>query len=161
MSIYMKLPDVKGSVQTKHYTGWIEIEDLDFSGLTNPLDMTVGNRMNRSGTRPSFGQIALLKCLDDSSIHLFDAVHSNKVYPSIEFHYVTTGDEPFTYAKTTLSNGAITHYSEVFNKSVGQPRESIHIAYTQIERSFTPRDAQNRASSPMIAGYNLETATKL
>ncbi len=161
MSIYLHIPAIKGSVHNKGYEGWIALQDVEFNGLHNPIDMTVGSAIKRFSTRPSFGQLALIKALDDSSIHLFQAVHSAQVYPTLDIHYVTSGDEPVTYAKTTLTNAALTHYAERFSPTFDEPQEIIHMAYTQIQRAFIPRDSNNRTGSPMITGYDLETASAM
>jgi len=161
MSIYMQIPGVQGNVQAEGYQGWIELNDVDFSGVSNPIRMDVGKAVDRNAGRPSFGQVSLLKTQDGSSIKLYEAAHSNKVFPQAEIHYVTTGSQLFAFAKMKLSNVAVSHYSEKFDSDKSRPDEVVRLTYTQMERTTIPRDSQNQAGSPMISGFDLEQAKQL
>ena len=162
MTIYLNIPGVEGTVSSENHRGYIEIYDADFLGVSTPITMITGRPTDRMNGSPSFGQIAILKKLDKSSYKLFEAVHSAKVYPSIELHYVTLiGGEQTTYAITKLTNAAFTHYSECFSSDTGVPEEHIRIAYTQIQRTYKPRSEIGGFQSPLITGYDLEQAKAL
>ncbi|MCK4869946.1 MAG: type VI secretion system tube protein Hcp [Gammaproteobacteria bacterium] len=160
MGIYLKVPGANGDVTTKGYEGWIELFDVDFGGITNPTKMRIGQSQSRMHTFPAFGQLTIIKQLDKSSVHFFEAAHSGKVFPQLDIHYVSTGNELFTYAKTTLKDASISHYADSFKGQGEMPEELIRLAYTHIERTFVPRDANNKPGSQLVWGYDLVTAQK-
>ena len=55
----------------------------------------------------------------------------------------------------------VTHYSEDYDTSNGDSEETICLSYTSIQRTYTPRDTKNQLSSPLITGFDLETAQKM
>lgn len=161
MSIYMRIPGIKGNVEAKKYAGWIDIDDLEFGGVHNKTSMITGTEMNCFGTVPCFSQVTLLKPMDSSSPYLFQASCPISIFPEVEFHYVYTDAELTAYAKTLLSEVAITHYGERFRSGTGSPWECISLSYTKIERTYIPRNTQNKTTTPITAGYNIETAQRL
>ena len=161
MSIYLKIPDITGDVQAKDYKDWIQIHSVDFAGINNPAQMLIGRRMDRMLDQPQFAEATLLKSLDKSSSGLFAAGTTAKVFSEIEIHYLASGNPPFTYAKLKLINATLTHYSEIHDNGSSYPEEVIRFAYTRIERTYIPRDAKNTTQTPLIAGYDLATASKL
>lgn len=133
---------------------------MEFSGVATPSKMIVGKVMDRSCQAPRFGQVSIIKSMDNSSIALFEAACGGTVFPSIELHYVSTGDNGKQLAKTVLSDAMVTHDSER-HQGEGAPTEVIRLSYSAIERSYTPRDSKNNLGSPVSSGFNLETASAL
>jgi type VI secretion system Hcp family effector len=162
MAIYLKIPDVSGSVTTQGYTGWTEVDDLEFAGVDAPAKMQVGQATDRNSNRPTFGQITILKQQDKTSMALFEAVHSGENFNELEFNYVSSGSSPTTYGKLILKDAMVTHYSDRHNgEAKGMPRELVRFAYNQIQRTFTPRNSDNKLGSPLSTGYDIEKAAKL
>ena len=162
MTIYLKIEGVSGSVTAKNYEGWIAASDVDFAGVGNTTQMEVGRQVDRVNSKPYMGQVAIIKSLDKASAKFFEAAHSAKPFSSVDIAYVTTGDPNFTYAKVTLKNVVVTHYSDQFNARYnGRPSELVCLAYTDMKRSFTPRSSSNGLTSPVVAGYSVEQAQKL
>ena len=122
----------------------------------------VGKNQDRTSSRPSFGEITLIKKADSSSIKLFEAGHSGKVISKVEIDYVSTGNPPTTFSKTSLTNVIISHFSEQHQAEGNSlPIEKVRLNYETIEKTYTPRDASNKAGSPMSSGYNLPQAKQL
>ncbi len=78
----------------------------------------------------------------------------------MDISYVMTGSPNFMFAKLTLKNVVVTHYSDM-NSGTGKPEELIRLAYTQMQRTFVPRDSTGAAGSQSVSGFDVETATKL
>jgi len=159
--IYLKSPNLSGDVTAKGYENCVKIKRCSFAGIENPAHISVGNKLDRTANIPTFGHITLIKLLDNSSSKWFEYAHSNTVIPSLEIHYVTSGDSPQTYAKTVLKNVMVTHYSEDYDTQASHAEETICFSYTGIQRTYTPRDTKNQLSSPLITGFDLEAAQKM
>ncbi len=162
MSIYMKMDGINGNVTTENYQNWIQVEDVSFGGIQNSMNNIVGKSQDRISSRPSFGEITLIKKSDVSSIKLFEAAHSGKVISKVEIDYVSTGNPPTTYSKISLTNVLISHYSEKHQgDGTSLPTERVRLHYETIEKTYTPRDASNKVGSPASSGYNLPQAKQL
>jgi len=159
--IYLKSQNIPGDVTAKGYENCVKIKKCAFEGIENPAHVSVGNKLDRTINIPTFSHITLIKLLDKSSPKWFEFAHSSSIIPSVEIHYVTSGDSPQTYAKTVLKNVMVTHYSEDYDTSNGDSEETICLSYTSIQRTYTPRDTKNQLSSPLITGFDLETAQKM
>ncbi len=160
MSIYCRINEIKGNVTAKGYEGNIDLIDVDFGGIKTSAKMKVGQKMDRMMSSPNFHQVTIIKRLDKSSISFFEHAHSGKVIPQVDILYVTTGDPNFTYSKTTLKEVLISAYND-WHDGENHPTELIRLAYTKIERTFTPRDQNNRPTSPLTTGYDLENAQQI
>jgi type VI secretion system Hcp family effector len=162
MAIYLKIPNVTGNVTTKNYNGWTEVDDLEFAGVEAHARMQVGQAIDRNASRPTFGQVTILKQQDKTSNTLFEAVHSGESIDELEFNYVSAGSTPITYGKLILKDVMVTHFSERHNSEAkSTPRELVRFAYNQIQRTFMPRTSDNKLSSASTTGYDIEKATKL
>ena len=162
MAIYLNIPSTSGNVTTDGFKNWIEVSDIEFSGVSAPVKMHIGNSIDRNSSRPTFGEVTIIKNHDQSSNVLFDAAHSGRSFDQIEFNYASTGSESVVYSKLILSNAMVTHYADRHNhEAQGTPQEIVRFAYTKMQRTLTPRDASNKLGSPNSTGYDLEKATKI
>jgi type VI secretion system secreted protein Hcp len=162
MAIYLKIPSTSGNVTTEGFKNWIEVSDIEFSGVSAPVNMQIGNSINRNSSRPKFGEVTIIKNQDQSSNVLFDAVHSGQSFDQVEFNYTSTGSQSVVYGKLILTNAMVTHYSDSHHGDAqGTPQEIVRFAYTKMQRTVVPRDATNKPGSPNSAGYDLEKATKI
>lgn len=162
MAIYIMFDGISGDVTTQNYQKWCEVSDIDFTGIHHAINNIIGKAEDRITTRPHFGEIALIKESDSSSIHLFEHSYSGKVIPKVEIHFVSTGNPPTAHTKYLLTNVIISHYSERhFNGSNAMPQEKIRLNYETIQKTYIPRNAQNQLGSPLISGFNLPKASAL
>ena len=69
----MKIPGVNGNVNAKGFENWINVDDIEFAGVTKTTKMIVGEGRDCFGGQPKFGQVSLLKSFDNSSCILFSA----------------------------------------------------------------------------------------
>lgn len=157
----MKLPGTSGEVTAKGHEGWIELNKLEFLGISNNVQMRVGKASDRAQGFPGFGKIVIAKQMDKSSITLFQYAHSADIFKEAEINYVTTGNPDVTYAKLILKDVGITHYRHAYAKGDQLPQEIVMLAYSSIQKTFTPRNKDNSLGSPLTTGYDLDTASQI
>ncbi len=160
MAMYMNFDGAKGNATAKGYENWVELNDVEFAGVRASVGMEVGQKMDRFHSKPAFGEVVIGKGLDGASQKLFEAAHSGAVIPSLEIDYVMTGDPNFTYSKLKLTNVAVTHFGDR-NSGNGKPQEVVRLAYTQMSRTYVPRNSAGSAGSQSVSGFDVENATKL
>jgi len=156
MSIFMRVDGVSGNVSAKGYERWIELNSLDFN-VHSQATMPVGRPKDRVKCTPKFSEAQLSKSVDSASNALFQHACVNKVFNKVEIHVCTTDQNLSPIVKYVLHHVMIS----LFHTSVahsGIPTEMVALNFTKIECTYQGRDANNCALSPMVAGYNLETA---
>lgn len=161
MAIYLKVSSLNGNVTTQDYKNWINIHDLDFSGVSRNSHIRLGNVTGRNNNSPHFGEITVVKSVDSSSNAFLDAVTSNHTFSELEFHRVSDSANSTTYGKIILNDVIVTHYSNKQNQSSQRPQELVRFAYTKIQQTVIPIDENNNIGSPDTTGYNIETAEKM
>ena len=78
-----------------------------------------------------------------------------------EFYFVSSGHPNFTYEKIKLSNAIFSHFSLEHDSDSQAPIEFMSLDYTDIERTYIPRDKENNIGNPRTSGYSLTKATSL
>jgi len=159
MAIYMQLSGARGDVGTKGYENWIQLLSLDASinrGVKNP----VGKPRDRTTTNPSFSAFEITKKVDKSSSCLIRSICDANNIPKVLINICTTGVENIPYVKYELNDVLLSHYScSVLGES--DLIETMHLHFAKIQKTYIPRDGNNQAQSPIICGYDLETAQSL
>jgi type VI secretion system secreted protein Hcp len=161
MSIYMKADGITGNVTDSQYKDMIRVNDFHFGGVSNHAKTVVGRDESRINSRPSFGAIWISKPSDTSSINLFQAVHNGESIKFVEFYFVSSGNPNFTYEKIKLSNVIFSHFSLEHDSESQAPIEFMSLDYTDIERTYIPRDKENNIGNPRTSGYSLIKASSL
>ena len=157
MTIYMQIPNVKGNVSADNYTGWIELGAIQF-GASRSLIQTVGKTTDRSSAHPSIKQIEITKQLDKASHELLKNVLVGNSLGTVNIHVCRISNGAvLPYAKYSLEKTMVSNYQEVIG-SDGAPQERITLSFTKLERAYIPMDQGGREQSPLIMGYDLETA---
>jgi type VI secretion system Hcp family effector len=157
----MRLDGISGSSNVHGYENWIKLESVDFCGVNVHITSTPGRQTSRLCGQPSFGEFAILKIADASSVGLFEAVHSGKVLQEVEIDYVNSNNPPAAYIKYVLNNVIVTHYSNQDNGAGQLPIERIRLNYEKIQKTFIPKLANNSAGSPIVTGFDLSTMKKM
>ena len=161
MGIYMKATDMQGNVTAQNFQNWIELESVHFGGISNAVSTKPGNSQNRVSGHPMVGDISIVKSSDSSSIALFEAANGQKVIPSVEIDFVSSGNPAFVYEKLKLTNVLISAHSFEHASEMGKTIEFYTLNSETIERTYIPRTAANTVGNPQISGYNLSTARKM
>lgn len=161
MAIYLKSPDVKGSVSTQGFEGWVDLRSFQFAGISQYVQQRSGNMAERLGGGLSFGYIYLQKTPDQTTPYWFSCAHSSKVIPNIEIDFVLAGNPPFAYEKISLTNVVVSHFSQEYGAGEVLATELLTFAFDSVELAYVPRTANNEMGSPVIAGYNIAQAQRL
>jgi len=148
--IYLQIPNLKGGVTDGKFAGCSEILYTTL-GVSCPANMNTGATYNRSKSRPSFSEIAIIKELDSMSTPLFDYVHSHQLISEANIYHCDNSGDYLSYG---LSNILITNRSI---DCVGKlrPFEYLTLNYTKIQENYIPRDSSNREGSPLRSGYDI------
>lgn len=156
MAIYIHIDGIQGCVTAKGHENWIELETCDIE-VNREIKMETGNATNRESRLPSFTEMVVTKKVDKSSPNIFDRACRGKSIGDVKIDICDTNNELQPYAQYKLSDVIISKYSDSMHNE-GLHFETMHLNYTRIEKVYIPRDAKNKAGSPMRTGYNIEEA---
>jgi type VI protein secretion system component Hcp len=157
----MKADGISGSVTHSGYEGWIELKHIDFTGIIQNIEHVVGRMNNRVSSFPTFGQVEIFKSVDESSLKLFQAACGAKVIPTVQIDFVTSADPGFTFESIELSNVIFSRYQEAHSQGAQLPVERLNLHYTEIQKTYYPRGADNTVGAPVRAGYDLASGQTL
>ena len=161
MAIFLKIDGVKGNVSVSEFKDWININELEFGGVSNSSSIVVGQAIDRNSSRPNFGKISFTKHMDASTTTFFEAAHSGEVFKKMEFDYVSAGKSPKVYGTIILSDAMVSYFADKHTDSLNRPLEIIRVTYNKIERTVTPHDEKNTPLPSMRTGYDIEKAIML
>jgi len=158
MSIYMKIDSIKGDVTAKNYQGWIELNDYHFNS-SKTITHRPGSLHNRAVSLPSFSQLTATKKTDCASPLLFSNTCENKSLGTLLIHTNRTSNQLEYYLEIKVYDAMLSSYDigcwDDANKN-SDAAEELRISYSKLEIKYIPRDSQNKAMSPISAGYDLE-----
>lgn len=166
----MKINGVAGNVTANSFKDAIGITGVHFN-VKRAMNTKPGAVSDRQGTRPAFSEVTVTKEIDKASPILFRDATVGKPYPTVDIQFTHAGKDTNITHTITLSNVLISGYElthdenkvetdkdgKVINKS-DKPMENVTLNFTKMEVKNTPYDANNKAQSPVAAGYDLETA---
>ena len=101
--------------------------------------------------------------MDKASPKLFEESCTGTSLGDVTIHACRTSDGLDEYLEYKLSNVIVSHYdvSAADNGENDDLLETVHLNFTKVQMKYIPRNANNQSESPIIAGYSLETASKL
>lgn len=158
MALYMKIDGISGDVTAKGHEKWIDCGSLQW-GVGRGIGSPVGRGAERESTAPSISELVVSKEMDAASPYIFLESCIGKT-KKVDFHFVKTdGGQLVTYLEYKLTNALISGYS--VSSGGEKPSESISFNFTKVEMKYTPQKGDANAGSPVTAGYDLATATKV
>ncbi|MEM6483547.1 MAG: type VI secretion system tube protein Hcp [Pseudomonadota bacterium] len=152
MSIYMKVPFAQGDVTATGFIGWIELETLQFQ-VDRSLSMETSSTSNHPTSLPKFSLFTVTKKIEDSSGGLFEQAVKGMSGHDIEIAVVETGNAPKEYARYTLRDAYLSHYS--VDASQAFLAERVSFAYSYIQAEYKPHNRQNTGASKITTMYEL------
>ena len=162
MAIYIDYngKKIKGNVTAGGYEETIKVLSLHF-GVGRGISMEPGNMANREATRPTVSEITFSKYADNSTPDLFKESVTGSAGVKVLIHFVQTGaDAVQEFMTYTLEQCLVSGYS-ISADADGDPMETITLSFAKVEVKYVDFDKDNKAKSPQIVGYNLETAKPL
>lgn len=158
MNIYVNIPGVKGSATDSNHKGQVPAMAYAFS-KSRAVRMQVGYTSNRESGAPRFSYFELVKPIDISSPQIYQLFVTGKCLEKIIVQVCHTGQGGQVYHEFTLYNVMVADrtLSNVSDK-LHTGLEYLTLSYTRLDEKFIPYDGQNKIGSPIITGYDLETA---
>lgn len=159
MATYLLLQDIKGNVQSKNHGDWIAINSLDFT-ISRHMNTLPGQIFDRELSRPNISEIIMEKYIDVSSALLFQYACSAKLIKNATIDLCQTNHNDQAYTQIKLHNIVVTYFelNSANEQQQSRPTETIKLNFDQIEIRYTPFDKNNKAASPISAGFNLKQA---
>ena len=156
MAIYLKLNNVQGTVTTKGYEGWIQLIGMQQQN-TRQIVNAIGMQNSRDKSIPQFSHVSITKLMDKSSHKFLQYFCNGSAFDQIDIHCCTTDSTPTAFLKFQLSNVMVATLENIIS-SDGHPIEAIDLSFSKFTQTYIPRDATNKATSPIAIGYDLQTA---
>lgn len=132
MPLYMKIEGVVGSVTSKDYKGWMELQSAQFGVHRNIMHGT-GSAQNRESAAPSVNEIVVTKFQDVSSVSLFRLAIDGKGKKVI-IAFCRSDTAQTEYLRVEMENTLISSYSTGGGDSGhDRPIESLSLNFTKVE----------------------------
>lgn len=158
MAIYLQIDGVKGSVTAKGHEGWIDCTSLQW-GVGRAISSAVGTSADREASKPSISEISVTKMMDPSSTQIFTEACVGKG-KKVKIDLCTVGtDQINTYMEYELEDCMVSGYS--VSTGGDRPTESISLSFTKMVQKYIPYDKNGKPQSPLPAGYDMATGTKV
>ena len=159
MPIYMQYPGCNGSVTTKGYDKWIELESAQF-GMNRPMDSRLGNSSYASSGKLQISDIHCSKSTDNASPALYIQALQGKFDAKVKIAFVTTSSQGMSeIMRYDLTDTGISSF-QLSGGSAGAPMESYSLSFSKYEFTFQGMD-KAAAANPQRGGYDLAAAKSL
>ena len=150
--IYMQYGTIKGDVTASGYEQWVELSSFQF-GVERPVTLVSG--VKELGA-PTLSDLTITKPMDSSSSALLQEAFSGTPQTvTIDLVSTTGTGTLFKYAEYVLTNAQVTGYS--VSSGGDRPAESITIAFSKIQFTYTPETATGSAGTPTTVTWDLTT----
>lgn len=133
MTIYIRIPQQKGSVTAKNNQDWIEILHFSFS-VDREIYTTPGHVCNRICSDINADEIQIYKTVDKASAYFFSESCTGKAISEIDISIVNAQGMPIIQYK--LDNVIISGY-ELFADEDDTPHETISLNFTDVEVRYS------------------------
>jgi len=158
MSIYVNIDGIKGKVTAKGHEDWIDVSSMQW-GVGRAISSAVGTSADREASKPSISEVTITKLMDESSPMIFTEACVGKG-KKVLIDLCTVGtDQINTYMSYELEECMISGYS--VSSGGDRPSESISLSFTKMTMKFTPYDKNGKPTSPLPAGYDMATGSKV
>jgi len=158
MSIYLQIEGIKGNVTAKGHEDWIDISSVQW-GVGRAISSSVGTSADREASKPSISEVSVTKLMEESTPLIFTEACVGKS-KKVSIHLCTTGTDTIdTYMEYDLEDCMISGYS--MSSGGDRPSESISFSFTKLMMKYIPYDKAGKAMSPLPAGYDMATGTKV
>jgi type VI secretion system secreted protein Hcp len=157
VSIYLKYEGITGSVKTKGYEGWIELQSFSFGTSRN----VANNRQHgRDSGEPSLTEIHVSKLVDAGSAKLFGESVASTLNKKVNIEFTQTiKDTVQPYLKYELTDTGVSNY-QISGSPEQLPIESMSLNFAKIMKTVIPTDSAASGKQESL-GYDLLLMKKL
>ena len=158
MTIFMKVDGIDGVGTAKGHEKWIPCKTFQYA-VGRSISASVGATADREASKPVISEVTVTTDMDESSPMMFVEACVGKA-KKILIDLCTTGsDEIDAYCQYELEDCMVTGYSVVSDGE--RPSEHITLSFTKITMKYIPHDKAGKPLSPIPAGYDAVTGTKV
>ena len=158
MAIFLKFEGVEGNATQDDHMNWTKADSFQF-GVGRGINTHVGAAGNREASEPSVSEVTVTMEMDRSSTIMFQETCVGKQGKKVTIDFCRTDNPPVVYMQYTLHQALVSGYS--VSSGGGRPMISVSYNFSQIEMKYTPYGTDNKAESPMLAGYDVGKGTKI
>jgi type VI secretion system secreted protein Hcp len=154
-AMFLKIDGVDGESQDQTHANEIEIQSFSWGAIYVP-----GSAGGGAG-KVSMQDLSLVRRLDKASPQLMLACATGKHFPEAVLVCRKSGDPAVEYYKITLSDVLVSSVQTGGSAGDTVPTESVSLNFTKIKWEYVPVDATGTAQEPVVAEYDLRTATAI
>lgn len=159
MPVYLKIEGIDGNVTAKGHEKWIDIDTIQW-GVGRAISSAIGTSADREASKPSISEVTLSSQMSAASPAIFTEACVGKSKKAT-IHLCTTGTDSIdTYMEYELEDCMVSGYS-VSGSGDTRPSESYSLSFTKMMMKFIPYDKAGKPMSPIPAGYDMVTGTKV
>ncbi|MDH3325453.1 MAG: type VI secretion system tube protein Hcp [Gammaproteobacteria bacterium] len=158
MSIYVNIDGIKGKVTAKGHEEWIDVSSMQW-GVGRSISSSVGTSADREASKPSISEVSITKMMDESSPMIFTEACVGKGKKVLIDLCTVGSDQVQAYMSYELEDCMISGYS--VSTGGDRPSESISFSFTKMTMKFIPYDKNGKPTSPLPAGYDMATGSKV
>jgi type VI secretion system secreted protein Hcp len=154
--IYMKYDGIDGSVTSKGYEKWIQLESCQL-GTHRHMTMPAGRGQNREAASPSVSEIIATKAQDCASTALFKAALWGEG-KKVKIDFVKTDDKKVEpYLQVELENTMVSSFNVSGAGGAGhdRPMESLSLNFLKITFVTINMEKDNKTAKPDRAFFDL------
>lgn len=150
--IFLKIDGIKGEATDDKHKDEIEILSWNW-GVTHPIS-SAGTGM--SGGKADVQEMRLDKHVDKSSAPLFKYCLNGKHLPEIKLTQHRSGEGKLDYVTVTMKDAMIAAVQSGGVNGSEVPRESLSIAFGQVEFSYTPQKPDGKADGAVTLKWDIK-----
>jgi type VI secretion system secreted protein Hcp len=140
------------SIGTNH------MSDIDATAFSVGVTMTIDPVTGEPAGRADFADLAVTKFVDKASPLLMLNCAQGTLIPNVTLFAQSTSPTPLDYYKVALGNVRVTGVN-TGGTANGKPTETVTFYYDTIEITYTPRNADGSAGTPIKACWKRSTNT--
>jgi type VI secretion system secreted protein Hcp len=154
---FLKIAGVESEATQKGFEKQIKLESFHM-GASNPVDMSAGG--GRGAGRATLTTFDITKMTDKSSPVLFQACCLGKHFKDAVVSICKAGGEQEAFLTYKFDTVFIADISwGAGSEGADTPEESLSLAYTKVEMTHLSQDREGKLGDPIVASYDIETAT--
>ncbi|MHA2033409.1 MAG: Hcp family type VI secretion system effector [Candidatus Kariarchaeaceae archaeon] len=154
-SITLKIGDIKGTSDSSHAREEHPLMSVAFAGFRDVTPASSGSSQDRSASRPTLTEIAVLKTVDAASPQIFEEMAKGTNFRDVSISFWTSDITPVEYIKLELQDVIISSY--VFSGSEGEepPLESFTLNFSKITYIYSEVNTDGSKGDSVTGGWDV------
>jgi type VI secretion system secreted protein Hcp len=153
MALFVRIEGLTGEVTEPGYEGWMLCSTFNL-GMGRGVSVSGGGAGRREATAPSVSEVSLTKEIDSVDAQLFkEALRGSTRRADLHFTQTDRAGRHVAFLKYVLTETIISGYS--VNAGSGRPVVSFSLNFAAITSEYLTVDADARATSTGIVGWNV------